>query len=255
MSETIPDPAAPTPEPVTAAEPTMPTAEPIAAAPTPQAKPPPVIPVLDAPSLGLGTRRRAHRKRVVAHKARLPQQATAPRMHEHDPQEAMQTAAAVRDEDNEPVTRRSREDRDVNRFAIPRRFFRPGWDLEWKTITVLGDPVSASTLLDVHEAGWRPERAKDWKNYVPTGTPDMAPIELDGQRLYGRSRQFTMDAKAEDERIAQRQMRDRMQASQEGRLVRGNEAGLADMPDIVRSVPLGVSVEGETGVGERMTRR
>lgn len=212
----------------------------------------PMIPVIDQPAF---QPRRIHRQKAALHTAAPAQTAAAPRMHEPDRQEPMERAAPVREDESEPVTRRSREDRDVNRFSIPRRYIKPGWDLEWKTIRVMNDPVSTSDLLDIHEAGWRAEKARDWPKFVPEGTPPDAPIEIDGQRLFGRPKQFTLDAKAEDERIAQRQMRDRMQASQEGRLVGGRgEEGLADMAGI-RSVPLGVSVDGEVGVGERVLRR
>ncbi len=165
-------------------------------------------------------------------------------------------AAPARTDESEPITRRSREQRDVNRYAIPQRLIPPGWDVEWKTISVLGQAVSSADLMDIHEGGWRPEKAKNWSIFVPPGTDPDATIELDGMRLYGRPKSFTLEAKREDEQAANRQMRDRMMASQEGRVVKGGEGGLADMSNVVRAVPLGVSVEGEVGsTGERVLRR
>lgn len=163
-----------------------------------------------------------------------------------------QRAEAPREmtEDDAPLTRVSREDRDIKRFAIPLHRIKPGWTVEWKTTRVLGEVVSSSVRMDEHHAGWRPEKAKDWPELSVPGTPPDAAVEQDGQILVGRPMQFTMKAQQEDYAAATRQLADRAQSAQEGRLDRrGSDpgAGLADMARAVQPIPMGVSIEGEVG--------
>ena len=189
------------------------------------------------------------RGRVSYRRKYQPRTHAAPKPQTKPAEDFAQPVRQAREDDLEPVTRVSREARDINRFAIPMNRIKPGWDVEFKTITVLNEPVSNSIMMDIHRAGWRPERAKDWPELCPPGTPPDAAIEWDGQRLYGRPKEFTMQARDEDYRMATRQLADRAQSAQEGRLARrdGEGEGLSDMGRVVQPVPLGISIEGEVG--------
>ena len=163
---------------------------------------------------------------------------------DHDPN-ARVTLARTDEPAEEPLRRLSREERDVDKFALPARRKKPGWDYEWKTFMVINQPVEAAQMREVFDGGWRPEKAKDWPEMVMPGTPPDAAVEQYGQRLYGRPMQFTMQARKEDKDFADRQMRDRLVGAQQGRLDGGS--GLADMGNVVQPVPLGVSLEAEVG--------
>ena len=117
--------------------------------------------------------------------------------------------------------------------------------MEWKTTHVLNEQITNSVLMDVHHAGWRPEKAQDWPELCPPGTPGDSAVTQDGMKLFGRPKQFTLQARQEDYAAATRQLSDRARSAQEGRPEGGG--GLADMGGTVQAVPLGVSIEGEVG--------
>jgi hypothetical protein len=152
--------------------------------------------------------------------------------------------------DDGPVTRRSRSERTEGMLAIPRSRFRPGWDFEWKVITVVNQPVPPADMMAVHDGGWRPERAKDWPEYVLPGSSPDGPVEQYGQRLYGRPMALTLEARQEDYSAAVEQQTQRMQAATTGHLSRRGEQGegLADLGRVVRPTGASLSIEGEVGV-------
>lgn len=154
-----------------------------------------------------------------------------------------------------PGERASRLDRDTNQFELPRvvreRLRNAGWDASYKVVKVLladVNEVDGTELRAAYGGGWRPAKAKDFPEIVMPGTPPNATIENNGQRLFIRPLHLTHKAQAEDEKFAHAQMRSRMEASQEGRLVKGDEEGLSDMGRIVRPVHIQLDVEGESGV-------
>ena len=117
------------------------------------------------------------------------------------------------DADDEPMpTRRSRRGGAANPFEVPAHLKRRGWDYEWKTMTVMGQPVGASEVIAIQEGGWRPVKADDMKEICP---PDHASryIEREGQRLYTRPMHLTEEARAEDVDIARTVMRDKLAAA------------------------------------------
>src|SRR6185437_3475266 len=53
------------------------------------------------------------------------------------------------DDDGNPITRRKNVDGVVNDFEIPKELRKHGWDYEWKTTTINGQPVDPSDLTRV----------------------------------------------------------------------------------------------------------
>lgn len=160
-------------------------------------------------------------------------------------------SSEFRPEYDGPGERLSREDRDTNQFELPpgtrQKMVNAGWDWSFKVIAIYGQPVDGTELLMVHNAGWRPARAKDFPELVSPGTEPSATIDRHGQRMFIRPAHMTHAAQEEDYRFAQAQMKGRMQASTEGRSLRSGEEGLADMGNVVQAVPIALKVEGETG--------
>lgn len=204
------------------------------------------IPVIETPAP-----QKVYRKRRAVKRTHTPRKAAdAARMgvgaQAQDPAQAHEAREDAGPE-TEELRRVSRQEREVDRFSVPKHRIKPGWDVEWKTTHVVNQAVDSATLREIHDGGWRPEKAKDWPELVLPGTAPDAAVDQFGQRLYGRPKSFTLAAKQEDYDIATRQMRDRAQGAQEGRLSGGGGDGLAQMGKVVRPVPLGISIEGEVG--------
>lgn len=144
------------------------------------------------------------------------------------------------------VTRVRRDDRDSGWADLPKHRRKSGWDYEWKTIRVFNEPVDPGDMLEVRNAGWRPERAIDWPELVdPSDSPDM-PIERRGQRLYGRPMRLTQEARQEDLAAAYQQQRDRTVAAASGKSAVRGEEGIPN-GRAVRIVPMEIQIEGVAG--------
>lgn len=144
-----------------------------------------------------------------------------------------------------PLRRRTRQQRTADTFEVPLRFQKPGWDYEWRTLTVFNQPVDASDITTAYEAAWRPEKAADWPTLVLPGTAPDAPVIRGGQQLFGRPRHFTQEARQEDYEAALEQQTVRLRGSAEGRATSGGQ-NLSDIPG-VRVRPLSLDIEGEHG--------
>jgi hypothetical protein len=142
----------------------------------------------------------------------------------------------------ERLTRISRYDTANQPLMLPDHRRKPGWDYEFKTISVLGQPVDGSDFAFWHQQGWRPEQPKDWPELCPPGYSG-ATVDQRGQRLFGRPKRLSQEAAAEDYQAAKQQEIDRMRAAQEGRPTGG---GAADVRGIVVK-PLQFEIEGEAG--------
>lgn len=213
------------------------------------------IPVLDVPaerptprlkervtkrSYAKGASHWATRKKAEREATKAPQMGVGAASKDPDAK-----AAPLRvDHGDMPLRRVTRDERDVDRFSVPRHRLRRDWDVQWITISVINQPVDASSLREAYDGGWRPEKAKDWPELVLPGTPLDAAVEQYGQRLYGRPKSFTIAAREEDYRFATRQLSDRARSAAEGK-VRGGD-GLADISH-VRPIPMGLTIEGEVG--------
>jgi hypothetical protein len=204
----------------------------------------PAIPVIQARASAV--RHRASPKRRKAKRAAPKRQPAQPQPVAAEPTQA-RPAQAARENAPPPehVRRVSREERDAGWADLPARSRRPGWDFEWKTIRILNDNVDSGDLLEVRNAGWRPEKASDWPDLTEPGTPPEASIERRGQRLYGRPMRLTVEARQEDLEHANKQLRDKTLAA-----AQGGGSGRSDGIPVqrgVRSVPIEVSIVGEAG--------
>lgn len=144
-------------------------------------------------------------------------------------------------------TRVSRDSRDVGQFEIPARVRNMGYDAQWIAQTIYGEPIPGSQMLAIRKAGWAPAKARDFRDFVGDDANDDDPVVLDGQKLYIRPLGLTHQAQREDYRNAVDQQQSRMAATREGQSLKSDEEGLADMGKVVRTVPITLEVEGETG--------
>jgi hypothetical protein len=142
-------------------------------------------------------------------------------------------------------TRVSRDQRESGRYDVPAHMKKPGWDYQWCTVSIIGQPADASDLTIIQEAGWRPEVAKNWPGYVPMGSDPNAPVTRFGQVLHSRPMSLTIAAREEEYIAAITQMRDKIQGAFEGRLK--DHDGLADIHGIVRKQSQ-LEIFGEAGV-------
>jgi hypothetical protein len=192
-------------------------------------------------------KREANARRAEARKANVR---TAAAAAEHGigahPGPAAPAEMAREDAPPEVLRRVKRENRDAGWADLPTQYKKPGWDYEYKTITVLGQPVDSADFLEIRNAGWRAETARNWPTLVEPGTPPDAPIERRGQRLYGRPMSLTMEARQEDVNAARQQMYDKTMAASTGQSANRNEAGIPNNRG-VRPVPIEISIVGEAG--------
>ena len=147
----------------------------------------------------------------------------------------------------EHITRRPRAERQISGLDLPTQYKKPGWDYEYKTVTVFNQPVDPSDLQDSREAGWRPVLGKDFPTLMIEGVTDPnAPIERKGQRLYARPLRLTMEAKQEDYDIAREQQMARMEAAGAGRSAGRGHQGMSSNRG-VKVVPIELDVQGVSG--------
>jgi hypothetical protein len=144
--------------------------------------------------------------------------------------------------EDEPLTRRSRADRQENRFNVPEDLKQKGYDYQFWPITVLGQPVDRSSITDAYHGGWRPVRLSEMPTMMPPGDTSEY-VEDGGQRLYKRPVKFTEEARAEERQLATDQTADRIRATAGGQTRNG--PGL-DIPG-VRVVPQTAEMHGEAG--------
>lgn len=157
-------------------------------------------------------------------------------------------AAPIRDTSGEePLTRKSRNERQVGSFDLPPHRRKRGWDYQWITVSVHGQPVEPAAIAEYFEGGWRPVPATEFPELLPPGT-NTETIDRFGSRLFWRPIHLTQQAKAEDYEAAKQQERDRIQGALEGRPARVE--GLRDVRGVV-PVPLEMTIEGEAGAYDR----
>lgn len=122
-------------------------------------------------------------------------------------------SAEFLDEEGKPLRRRV--DRSQSAFDFPDRLKKKGWDYQWWPIRVMGEPMDPSSLVEIREGGWRPVSAKDMRELVPPGW-DKPHVERGGQVLYMRPMHLTMEARAEDLKIAEDQRYDKLKGALAG---------------------------------------
>ena len=150
--------------------------------------------------------------------------------------------------DDGPVHRQPMSEQATTLMEIPRHLIKPGWDVQWIPFAIYNEPVDGHQITLARNAGWRPAKARDFREIVDPTLPDDAPVERYGQRLFLRPLQMTLDAKAEQYRAAMEAQKAHSQASAEGRTVRNDDGpGVSGMGSVIRAVPGGLTIEGETG--------
>ncbi len=130
---------------------------------------------------------------------------------------------------NGEVLTRSRKS-GIDPFNIPKGFAPPGWEYQWCAVASLGNKEIVRTMnIEFQQNGWRPVEASRHEGYfMPKG--EAGPIVVRDQMLMERPTGMCDDARAEDQRNAIQQMRDRDQALMGGKAnLRGITAG-QDIP-------------------------
>lgn len=151
----------------------------------------------------------------------------------------MHAAPRLTAEDDAPLRRRTRSERQESRFGVPQHLKTPGWDYQFWVTHVLGQPASRSEMTDIYQGGWRPVRTAEMPEMMPPGDPSEF-VEEGGQRLFKRPMTFTKEAQAEERSAALETTSERVKAASRG--------ANGDM-DIngVRAVPLGMDMQAEAG--------
>lgn len=187
----------------------------------------------DAPAV---TSQRTGRKGARAKAAAAPR--PAPQPSRGRPADPASMELADEGEGVERLTRRSRRDGGAGDFEIPAHLKKPGWDYEFKTITIMGQPVDPADMQRVYEGGWRPVPARDMAELCPPGW-EKPTIERYGQMLFTRPMRLTQEAKREDFEMAEKQKTDKLQSAM--------ASGADDNPRLVKRHVTEFSIEGEVG--------
>lgn len=191
----------------------------------------------------------AREKKLRAIAERKAEPRTAADVKSPPPATAERAAPAREDLSRVPeeqLTRRRRHERDTGSLEVPAHRKKPGWDYQYITIRVLGEPVDGARIRDYREGGWRPVLAKDMPELVEPNTSPDSPVESEGQRLYTRPMNLTNEAKQEDLDYAMQQQRDRTLAAASGQSAVRGEEGIPNRRGIVRR-PVDIQIEGLAG--------
>lgn len=194
----------------------------------------------------------ANRERRAA--LRQSQERTAEDVLPQHPTEAQRaelarepTIIGTRGKETDLPARRRRDER-TNAMEIPSHLKKRGWDYQFMSITVLGQPVDRSQIRDYMDNGaWRPCKAGEFRDWgVTDDLPDDAPIEIMGCRLYQRPMSYTVQARQEDFNAAEQQRRDKVLAAAAGRSTGQNDPGMLHNR-AVHTVPLDIQIEEAQG--------
>lgn len=119
----------------------------------------------------------------------------------------------------------------IDQFAIPEDLKERDWDYQWIPLAVLGNAdIIRSKNAGFFLNGWRPVQAVGrWNGrYMPENSTGHIVVEDVG--LYERPLQMSVDARNEELRLAQQQIRDRDQALMGGKAnLRNNMQGGFEM--------------------------
>ena len=111
-------------------------------------------------------------------------------------------------------------------YEIPPHLREVDWDYQWLTETVFNSAdVVRRHSHAMYQAGWRPVMATGRWNGVYDAPSYSGHIRLGDSGLYERPMQMTVDAKAEDDKRARQQVKDRDQS------LMGGKANVRAMPD------------------------
>ncbi len=101
----------------------------------------------------------------------------------------------VRGRNGENLTRTRSSNADF--YSVPDEIVPEGWKYQWNAVAILGKPNTNETIK-MYAQGWRPVPAGRHPGlYMPEGTSENAPIEVDGLRLEERPIELHLEAEAE----------------------------------------------------------
>lgn len=114
-----------------------------------------------------------------------------------------------------------------DQFEIPTHLKEAGWDYQWLSEHIYNNTdIVRRHNHEMYQTGWRPVLATGKWNGVFGPKSDTGHIVVGDSGLYERPMQMSKDSRAEDERKARQQVRDRDQS------LMGGKAGLrGGMPD------------------------
>lgn len=113
------------------------------------------------------------------------------------------------------LTRRTLGDTATDSFVIPDHLKKPGWDYEFKTRRVLGEPVSPTQVALERGQGWRPVPARDMAELLPPDY-DKSVVELNGMIMVMRPKRLSREAHREMYEKAERQKQDKLKQALTG---------------------------------------
>jgi len=129
-----------------------------------------------------------------------------------DPENAAAMGMAPRSrrnmrEDDARSSRAAKKRRD--KFYVPPENVPPGWCVEWKRVSVLGQPESVEYQIEVAEAGWKPADPKQFPTLMPEGY-DGKTIDRGGMRLMMRPAHMKKESRKLDYEDAINQVKDKL---------------------------------------------
>ena len=102
-----------------------------------------------------------------------------------------------------------------NEFEVPYQGRREGWDYQWFATHIMGQPVDASYEVAIQRGSWFPVPAAHFPQMCPANWSRQT-IDHSGQRLYMRPERLSAEARAEAQRQAFQQKRDKLAQAQAG---------------------------------------
>lgn len=130
-------------------------------------------------------------------------------------------------------------------FTLPDHLKRAGWDYEFKTTEILGQPARISDRALEHRQGWRPVPAEDVAELLPPGFTGRY-YEIDGQILMMRPKKLSVAAKNELYEKAERQKRDKLRSA-----LASDPGGAAKHDPRMPRTAATITLEGEVGVHDQ----
>lgn len=134
-------------------------------------------------------------------------------------------------------TRRSRKDGGSDDFDVPMSMRKPGYDYEYKTTKVNGQPVDDADMAFYRDNGWEPVVASQMPGLLAPGSSAKF-IERRGQILMCRPDYLSVESRAEDYEIAEQQKFDKLQSA---------SAIAISRPGLINATKPEITIEGEVG--------
>lgn len=139
------------------------------------------------------------------------------------------------------LTRTTLGESAMDGFVIPAHLKKPGWDYEWKTRTVQGEPIQTHIPALERNQGWRPVPADDMREILSPGY-DKRVIESGGHIMMMRPMRLSREARNEMIGKADSQRQDKLRQA-----IAGPSDQDKRMPRRVLNDQFESHIEGEVG--------